>query len=114
MPRALMPNRTVALLAFSFSALPSVVLADAALFESKGCVSCHGVKGQGIPGLAPPLKGSPFVTSSSAAEIKATIIKGRVGANRRHTNIPGGMPGVAMDDADAESLVKYLKGDLQK
>lgn len=114
MPRALNPVRTSYLLPLAFLAIPSLAFADAALFESKGCVSCHGAKGQGIPGLAPPLKDSPFVTSSSPAEIKTTIIKGRVGANRRHTNIPGGMPGVPMDDADAESLVKYLKGDLQK
>ena len=98
----------------TLSAISPAVLADAALFESKGCVSCHGEKGQGIPGLAPPLKGSAFVTSAAPAEIKQTITKGRLGPNRRHLNIPGGMPGVPMPDEEAESLAKYLKGDLQK
>ena len=77
-------------------------------------MSCHGERGQGIPGLAPPLKASAFVTSAAPNEIKETIIKGRVGQNRRHPNIPGGMPGVPMPDEEAEALVKYLKGDLQK
>ena len=98
----------------SVPAVPAVAADGPALFDGKGCVSCHGDKGQGIPGLAPPLKGSAFVTSATAAEIGETISKGRQGKNRRHTNIPGGMPGVSMEDDERETLAKYLKSDLQK
>ena len=103
--------------AIGFLAAPLLALAQPAgspLFVDKGCVSCHGDKGQGVAGLAPALKDNSFVKSAPDAEVQDTIRKGRLGKNRRHTNIPGGMPPNQLSDEEAQALVAYLKGDLQK
>jgi mono/diheme cytochrome c family protein len=85
-----------------------------ALFADKGCVTCHGDKGQGNAGLAPALKGNDWVVSAAEADIVQTIRKGRKGQNRRHPNIPGGMPPVSMPEEEAQVLAKFLKGEMQK
>jgi mono/diheme cytochrome c family protein len=101
--------------ALGLVALPLACFAQSpALFADKGCVSCHGDKGQGVPGLAPSLQKNAFVASASEQEVADTIRKGRLGKNRRHTNIPGGMPPNSVTDEEAQALVKYLKGDMQK
>ena len=84
------------------------------LFVDKGCVTCHGDKGQGNAGLAPALKGNDWVVSAAEADIVQTIRKGRKGQNRRHPNIPGGMPPVSMPEEEAQVLAKFLKGEMQK
>lgn len=104
----------IGLVAVPVLSVAQAAAGGSALFADKGCVSCHGEKGQGVPGLAPSLKGNAFVTSSPEGEVQDTIRKGRLGKNRRHTNIPGGMPPNALTDEEAQALVKYLKGDLQK
>lgn len=86
----------------------------AALFLDKGCVTCHGDKGQGNAGLAPALKGSDWVVSAAEADIVQTIRKGRKGQKRRHPNIPGGMPPVSMSEEEAQVLAKFLKDEMQK
>jgi len=91
-----------------------VATADGAATFQEKCATCHGDKGQGIEGLAPPLKGNTFVTSASAADLKSHIVNGRTGKNRRYPKIPGGMPGVLMPEPELEALVKYVTGDLQK
>jgi mono/diheme cytochrome c family protein len=85
----------------------------AATFQEK-CAFCHGDNGQGIQGLAPPLKGSSFVASASEAQLKSQILNGRTGKDRRYRDIPGGMPGVFMPASEMEALVKYVQGDLQR
>lgn len=95
------------------SAMSAVAADGAAIFQEK-CAFCHGDKGQGIQGLAPPLKGNSFVASASDAELKAQILNGRTGKDRRYRDIPGGMPGVFMPESEMEALVEYVKGDLQR
>jgi mono/diheme cytochrome c family protein len=98
------------------SLLGKTVLAmagGAATYQEK-CAVCHADKGQGVQGLAPPLKGNKFVAESSAAELKSQILKGRTGKDRRYRDIPGGMPGVFMPEPELEALVKHVRGDLQR
>jgi mono/diheme cytochrome c family protein len=94
--------------------VPGTALADAATFEKSGCTSCHGDKGQGVDGLAPPLRNNAWVKSASADQIKETIVKGRKGKERRHPNFPTGMPPNSVPDEDLDKLVAHVKGDLQK
>lgn len=89
-------------------------LTGPALFADKGCVTCHGDKGQGTEGLAPALKGNAWVASAAEGDIVQTIRKGRRGQARRHPNIPGGMPPVAMSEEEAQVLAQFLKGEMQK
>ena len=85
----------------------------AKLFADKGCVSCHGDNGQGVEGLAPALKGNSWVASTSADEVAKVIKKGRRGKDRRHPNIPGGMPPNPVSDEEAQALVAFLKNQMK-
>jgi mono/diheme cytochrome c family protein len=83
-------------------------------FFKETCGVCHGEKGEGMKGLAPPLKGSKFVLESSAADVGNTITKGRMGDQKHFKDLPSPMPPNSMSDSRLSGLVAYLKGDLQK
>lgn len=96
-------------------------LVGSAVAASKGegvfnevCSACHGEKGVGIPGLAPPLKGSAFVASTDAAALAAFIQKGRAGAEKKFPNFPSPMPPYTGGQSKAAAVAEYVKGDLQK
>jgi len=102
-------------------AVVSTTSAGSALAASKGeavfnegCSACHGEKGVGIPGLAPPLKGSAFVASTEAAALAAFVQKGRAGKDKKFPNFPIDMPPYAGGQDKAAAVVEYVKGDLQK
>lgn len=44
---------------------------------STTCITCHGPTGDGLPSLAPSLRGSPFIVSSDDAAIAGVIRLGR-------------------------------------
>jgi mono/diheme cytochrome c family protein len=83
-------------------------------FFTETCGTCHGESGEGMKGLAPALKANKFVTEGSAADIGATIVKGREGAAKRYKDLPSPMPANSMSDTRLQGLIAYLKGDLQK
>lgn len=87
--------------------------ADGAPLYSQKCAACHGSKGEGGP-TGPALKGNPFITKGKLADIKKVILQGRSGADKKYQNIPIGMPGRLASEAEADALVKFLQGDLQK
>lgn len=87
--------------------------ADGAKLFSDKCAMCHGVKGEGTP-TGPAQKGNPFLTKGKPADIKQVIMEGRAGAAKKYPNIPVDMPKGLVSDAEAEALVKFLQGDLQK
>lgn len=78
------------------------------------CAVCHGDKGEGKPGLAPALKGSPFVKAASPDDLKSLIKYGRTGKDKKYPQIPQGMPAQAVSDAEMEALIPFIKVDLQK
>lgn len=85
----------------------------AAIFGSK-CASCHGKSGEGTPGLAPALKGDPFVTHGKLADIETTIQNGRSGDQKHYKNIPTAMPAWHLSEAELMAVVAYIRGPLQK
>jgi mono/diheme cytochrome c family protein len=95
-------------------ALATAAHADsgADIFGSK-CVSCHGKDGQGTPGLAPALKGNPFVIKGSIKDIENTIQNGRSGDQKHYKDIPVAMPAWHLSAADLKAVVSYIRGDLQ-
>ena len=104
------------LLAFSAALLCGGVQAaapGASVFEEV-CAACHGDKGQGIPGLAPPLKGSEFVKSQDAKSLAAFIQHGRSGKEKKFPQFPSDMPPYGGGDAKAQAVADYVKGDIQK
>lgn len=88
----------------------------------KNCSGCHGFRGQGIPPVAPPLMGNPFVMSSPPTLLKATIRQGRKDKTKAYPQYlqPGGymsMPAFSvtvMNDRELDLLVTYLKGPFQQ
>ena len=78
------------------------------------CGVCHGEKGEGMKGLAPPLKGSEFVKTASAADLGNTITKGRAGDQKKFKDLASPMPPAQMSDSRLAGIIDYLKGDLQK
>ena len=83
-------------------------------YYEETCGACHGEKGLGIPMLAPPLKGSAFVTKGSAAEIGEVITKGRTVEQKKYKDFPSPMPAHSMGDARLAGVIDYIKKDLQK
>jgi cytochrome c oxidase cbb3-type subunit 2 len=83
--------------------------ANTVKFFKETCGICHGETGEGTPGLAPALKGNPWVKGASDADLSATITKGREGAAKRHPEIPGPMPANSMSDSRLKNVIAYLR-----
>lgn len=99
---------------FVFGSTP-VMARDAADIFRHSCSHCHGYRGEGIFGLTASLKGSKFVINGSEEDLKATIRNGRIGDAKKFKNYPVIMyPIKDLSDTELDSLVKYLKSDIQK
>lgn len=78
----------------------------------KGCVACHQVTGQGLPGAFPPLVGSEWVTGDKRKHIEV-IIKGLSGPiTVKGQSFNGVMPaggnlGTAITDEDVAAIATY-------
>lgn len=83
-------------------------------YYEETCGACHGEKGQGIPMLAPPLKGNAFVVKGSAAEVGEIITKGRTVEQKKYKDFPSPMPAHSMGDSRLAGVIDYIKKDLQK
>lgn len=83
-------------------------------YFNENCATCHGEKGEGMKGLAPPLKGSKYVTDSSAGELGTVITKGRAGDAKKYKDLPSPMPPNSMSDSRLKGVIDYIKTDLQK
>jgi len=99
--------------------IPAAAQTDAAANYTLRCSHCHGSNGQGtratLPSLGPALKGNPFIVNGSPAAIKNVIRKGRQGQKRLYDDTYPNMPSFGFEVVpDADALVAYLKGDLQK
>ncbi len=82
-----------------------------ALFRNT-CANCHGVDGDGIEHVAPPLKGSEYV--EGPAERLAMIIlnglEGPIHINHQLYNFNSSMPnfGNNFTDKEIEDIIQYL------
>jgi mono/diheme cytochrome c family protein len=75
------------------------------------CAACHGVSGEGLPHIAPPLNTNTSVSASTPTNLLTTILKGLPAAD-----YPGGesfqaMPGFAaqLTDQQVADLVTYMR-----
>ena len=78
------------------------------------CSVCHGVKGQGTPGLAPPLRGSSFVQSTEVQALADFIQKGRSGSEKKFPELPSPMPPYNGGSEKALHVAIYVKTRLQE
>lgn len=96
-----------------FITVERAAAADGAVIYGAKCAACHGSKGEGSP-VGPPQKGSAFIKNSSAAEIKKVIMEGRSGDKKKFPDMMADMPKGLVSEAEAEALVVFLKGPMQK
>lgn len=89
------------------------VAVDAAKLFSEKCAVCHGPSGEGTA-TGPAQKGDEFIVSAAPADVKRVIMEGRSGAAKLYPQIPVDMPKGLVSEAEADALVKFLQGDLQK
>lgn len=79
--------------------------------HGESCGSCHGKNGEGIPGVSPPLAGSPWVTGDKELLAKIALhgITGELKVNGKTYN--GAMPGFAHRayNRDIGSLLTYVR-----
>ncbi len=68
------------------------------------CQACHGVVGEGVPGMGPALRGSATVLGDAAA-VRSRIIAGAPAVG--DWRLP--MPPFAGSDAELDHLVDYLR-----
>lgn len=79
-----------------------------ALYKSR-CQPCHGPGGKGT-GIAPALVNNLYIQSATDQDIADSILKGRQGADRKFADkYPAGMPPQKLSDAEAQSMITYLK-----
>jgi mono/diheme cytochrome c family protein len=82
-----------------------------AIFRST-CATCHGVDGDGIEHIAPPLKGSEYVEGSPQrlAMIILNGLEGPIHINGKLYNFNGTMPNFANNytDKDIADVIEYL------
>jgi mono/diheme cytochrome c family protein len=78
------------------------------------CAGCHGNDGTGYYAFGPALKGNAFVQNAPAAALIQVIQKGRNYKERSHLAYVG-MPAYQwIRGGEADALVQYMKGELQK
>jgi len=75
---------------------------------ARNCFLCHGVSGQGVPGIYPPLAKSDLITSNLERAIKAVVegISGPLVVLGKKYN--GAMPPVAINDEEVADLFTYV------
>lgn len=78
------------------------------------CAGCHADDGSGHYPFGPALKGNPFVQNAPSPALLVVIQEGRNYENRTHLAYVG-MPAFPyLRAGEAEALIAYMKGDLQK
>jgi mono/diheme cytochrome c family protein len=117
------PSKLIALtfiaLASIGASLPAFAAEPAPQFDGKwryntSCAGCHGADGAGWYGFGPALRGNAFIQNAPAPAIIEVIQKGRRYAKRTYPEYIGMPPFDAIRAGEADALVAYLKGGLQK
>jgi mono/diheme cytochrome c family protein len=75
----------------SASALPASLTRGANLYQAH-CVSCHGERGQGVPGAYPPLAGNRAVLMGNVSNLVEQTLRGGFAPSTAANPRPFGMP----------------------
>ena len=82
----------------------------AKLYEQH-CVSCHGDRGEGVPGAYPALAGNRAVTMKSPANLVRIVLEGGFAPSTAGNPRPYGMPPFAMvlNNDDTTALLSFVR-----
>jgi len=75
------------------------------------CASCHGDKGQGVPGAYPRLVGNRAVTLGVTSNLVQVVLHGGFGPATHGQPRPFGMPPFAtvLSDAEVAAVITYIR-----
>ncbi|WP_115717577.1 c-type cytochrome [Gallaecimonas mangrovi] len=75
------------------------------------CSACHGLKGEGIKGLAPAFAGNHALLSDDANNLIHAMLKGTRAAHTAKVQTAAGMPSFAwkMDDKQIAGVLNYVR-----
>ena len=87
---------------------PSWAALGEQVFGNK-CAACHQLTGQGLPGVFPPLKGSPVVTAADPTEHIHTVLRGLSGKTIGGVAYATPMPAFAdqLSDEEVAAVLSY-------
>jgi mono/diheme cytochrome c family protein len=97
--------------AAAFEVAPASTSIDGAQVYAGKCAACHQATGAGLPGVFPPLAGSPWVTGSEARLVQILLhgIQGPIDV--LGTTYNGLMPPWKMlSDAELSAVASYIRG----
>ena len=102
----------LALLAGCDSATFDPKLAEGKQLYEKSCASCHLARGQGKPGIGPPLAGASWVEGSPERLTRISLygIRGPIEVKGKQYNLE--MPGVLyyqFDDQQMAAVLSYIR-----
>jgi mono/diheme cytochrome c family protein len=88
----------------------SVLSRGGKLYEDH-CASCHGSKGEGVPGAYPPLAGNRAVTLPVTSNLVQVVLNGGFPPATRGHPRPFGMPPFAtqLSDGDVAAVITFLR-----
>lgn len=97
--------------AAAFEVAPASTTIDGAQVYVGKCAACHQATGAGLPGVFPPLAGSPWVTGSEARLVQILLhgIQGPIDV--LGTTYNGLMPPwKTLSDAELSAVASYIRG----
>ena len=87
---------------------PAALQRGARLYE-RACADCHGARGQGVPGVYPPLAGNPSVLQPSAVNLVQVVRRGAFAVATAAHPRPYGMPPTELRDDELADLLTFLR-----
>ena len=90
---------------------PTSVLDRGGRIYEQHCASCHGDRGQGVPGAYPALAGNRAVTLAVTSNLVQVLLHGGFPPATRAQPRPFGMPPFApvLSDADVAAVLTYIR-----
>lgn len=74
------------------------------------CADCHGTRGEGVPGIYPPLAGNPSVLQAEPVNLVHAVRHGGFAPATLAYPRPFGMPPNDIDDAALADLLSFVRG----
>ncbi len=79
-----------------------------ALYD-KHCADCHGLQGEGVPSVYPPLAGNPSVLQPDPRNLVRLLDHGSFAPATAANPRPYSMPAQALSDAEAAAVLSYVR-----
>ena len=88
------------------------MLAQGARIYKDRCAECHQARGEGVPGIYPPLAGNQAILMRNPVNAVRIVLNGGFPPSTQGNPRPYGMPpfGYILSDSDVAAAVTYIRG----